>query len=474
MKVEKATCYSFALNGEHSLAHLRLIGPLRSAGINLINGIENNQININRVSEGNIVVIQRDFPKEFDDYKKILDLAHKEGKPVVFDLDDLLFYLPENHPDRQFLESGPSLLPMFQTLMEADLVSVATPGLRDFLITYNENVAVLPNYLDDNLWQLKSPVLKPSEHETLTIGYMGGNSHRPDLEFITPVLVDLIKRYPREIRFQFWGAQPPAEFASLEQVQWTPVDIFTYKDFSAFFQTQTADIFIAPLFDNQFNRCKSPIKFLEYSALGVPGIYSHLETYMEVITHGHNGLLAASLDEWTDCLIQLIEDKELRFNIAKNAQETIKSYWLLSQNAFRWEETYRSAFDNLLSNREKNNPIVNIVRSINMDLFDTFTKKEATLNETLKQLAEKEATIQALTAEKERVVQALSAQVNELERVLQEIYSSRAWRLIQLIRSVRLRLIPHGSRRERSVQSLLRFLRRFRQRPLPTDQDKKR
>ena len=43
-----------------------------------------------------------------------------------------------------------------------------------------------------------------------------------------------------------------------------------YKDFATFFQTQSADIFIAPLVDNIFNQCKSPIKFFEYSALGVP------------------------------------------------------------------------------------------------------------------------------------------------------------------------------------------------------------
>jgi processive 1,2-diacylglycerol beta-glucosyltransferase len=436
VKISNVVCYSFALSGEHSLAYLRLIGPLRLLGINIINGIENNQININRVSEGDIIIIQRDFPKRFDVYNEIIKIAHKEGKPVVFELDDLLFYLPESHPDRQNSEGGDSLLPMFQALMEADLVCVPTTKLRDFGVKYNNNVAVLPNYFDDSLWHFKPPALKTSENDTLIIGYMGGNSHKPDLEYITPVLQDIIKQYPQKICLHFFGAKPPDELTYLTQVKWIPANFYSYKEFSAFFQDQMVDIFIAPLIDNPFNKHKSPIKFFEYSALGVPGVFSNLETYSGVITHGHNGLLASSLNEWTDCLLQLIEDENLRFFIATNAQETIRSNWLLSKNAFRWEEILQNMFDVSLLTKEQNNHvmnnsyIVNIVKSINLQLFETFNKKDAEVQSLTSQVVEREQSIQML-----------SAQIDEHERVLQEIYDSRAWRFVQLLRSVRSRLM---------------------------------
>ena len=54
MKIKNAVCYSFYLNDE---------GLFRYSGINIINGIENNQIIMNRVSEGDVVIIQREFPK---------------------------------------------------------------------------------------------------------------------------------------------------------------------------------------------------------------------------------------------------------------------------------------------------------------------------------------------------------------------------------------------------------------------------
>ncbi|MBU4352837.1 MAG: glycosyltransferase, partial [Nanoarchaeota archaeon] len=447
MKIRNAVCYSFSLGFQDAMAHLRLIEPLQQAGIHIINGIENGQPVSELVHNGDIVVVQRDFPRKFDYYQKVIKIARRERKPIVFDLDDLLLFLPENHPDRLAQYYAPSLLPMFQALMEADLVTVATPRLQSVLASYNNNVVVLPNYFDDTLWQLRPPVLK-SKDEILTIGYMGGNSHRPDIEYVMPVLLDLIKRYPHKIRFHFWGIQPPAEMLSLPQVELTPHYSYSYKAFSAFFQTQSADIFFAPLVDNLFNRCKSPLKFFEYSALGAPGVFSHLETYSDAVSHGKNGLLASSLDEWTDCLIQLIENDELRFQLATHAQATIRENWLLSQNAFRWNETFESAFEIINSNREQDTHIVSIVRSINPQSFETF---------------------QALTAqvaEKEQSVQALAAQVAEKEQALNAIYGSRAWRLIQLLWRVRSRLFPHGSRREKSLFVIFQLVSKLFLQPL--------
>jgi hypothetical protein len=122
MKIENITCYSFHLKGDESLAHLRLIGPIRQAGLRIIDGILDDQIQVDCISKGDIVVIQRDFPKRYNDYRKIIQIAHKKGKPVVFDLDDLLFFLPENHPGRQMQYYATYLLPMYQAMTEANFI----------------------------------------------------------------------------------------------------------------------------------------------------------------------------------------------------------------------------------------------------------------------------------------------------------------------------------------------------------------
>jgi GT2 family glycosyltransferase/glycosyltransferase involved in cell wall biosynthesis len=413
MEVKNVVCYSNSLNVQDAMAHLRIIGPFRQAGINIINGAGNGKPVSQRVSDGDIVIIQREFPKQYGDYQEIVNAARREGKPIVFDLDDLLFFLPEDHPDRQSQYYASSLLPMFQALTEADLVTVSTPNLQTVLASYNDHVVVLPNYFDDTLWQLRPPVIKP-KGEKLTIGFMGGNSHGPDIEYVLPVLLDLIKRYPGRISFHFWGMQPPAEMLTMPMVEWTPPYSYLYKDFSAFFQTQFADIFVAPLAVSLFNRCKSALKFFEYTALGAPSVLSRLEAYTDVVTHGHNGLLASSPDEWTDCLIQLIEDNELRFRLATNAQSSVRKDWFLSQNAFRWQDAFKS-----LAGGSPRKPQIQerVVRSINLQLTEAFVKKDT-------QITEKEQAVQALSghlAEQDSKIQALSYQVTKKDSKIQAL-----------------------------------------------------
>ena len=347
-----------------ALAYLRLLGPARRAGLKVIDGVENGQIHVERATHGDVVVLQRDFPADLAAYEEILALAHREGKPVILDLDDLLLELPEDHPDRQTHRYARALLPILQALTEVDLVTVATPNLREYVLSYNKNVVVLPNYLDDNLWRLRTPASSAGQKDIFVIGYMGGITHMPDLDMIVPVLLDLDRRHPGKLLFRFWGIQPPMALRWAPNVQWSSANFPTYPGFAKYFQGQTADIFIGPLRDNLFNVCKSPIKYFEYSALGAPGIFSRITPYSSVIVDGFNGLLASSLSDWTEALNRLIEDPELRLMIARNAQENIRSNWLLSNNAARWPEAYTMAVKVAAGEKAPESDFPRLVRSL--------------------------------------------------------------------------------------------------------------
>jgi len=112
------------------MGYLRLVAPLERAGIEIVRGYEEGETFPERVSEGDLVIIQRHFPVRYAEYQEVIQRARAKNKPIVFELDDLLFYLPEQHPDRLEHFYTPSLLPMFQTLIEADLVTVPTSPLK--------------------------------------------------------------------------------------------------------------------------------------------------------------------------------------------------------------------------------------------------------------------------------------------------------------------------------------------------------
>ncbi len=431
------------------MAHLRLVAPFRQLNIRLINGIQDGQVVLDPIRESDIVVIQREFPRMFGDYQKVILTAKQEGKPLIFDLDDLLFFLPENHPDRQAHSFATSLLPMLQALLEADIVTVSTPKLQDMLQDYNENIVVLPNYLDDGLWSLQPPVLKDSSSEAIVIGYMGTKSHAPDLEYITPVLVRILERYPQEIKFHCWGPKPPVKLLSLPQVKWTPFVSHSYTEFALYFQAQSADIFIAPLLDNPFNRCKSPIKFLEYSALGVCGVYSQLEPYEHLVEHGRNGLMASTLAEWEECLVQLIEDVDFRYRLAVQAQKTTAEEWLLSRNISHWSENLHRMLGQV-TGEQRHAPLLTMLRSINIQatesfqvLADRLAKQEQRIHTLTMQKIEQDRRIQEQDRriqEQEQRIETLVAQKTELETEILGYVLSRSWRMTRPFRKIEKKL----------------------------------
>ncbi len=407
------------------MAYVRLIAPFRILGLHVINGFQENRDIKEAISQGDIVIFQREFPMRFDIYQRVVEVARKEGKPIVLEIDDLLFFLPEGHPDRQrgyYAFALPSLL---QALLEVDAVIVPTLKMQEVLKPYNERIFVVPNYFDDTLWCMKSPVMQDSS--ALVIGFMGTDSHHPDLEFVAPVLLNLLNHYPERIRLRFWGIRPPASLHTHHQVEWVPCNYRSYEDFAAFFQTQTADIFIAPLVDNLFNRCKSPLKFFEYTALGVPGVYSRLEPYISVVQDGQNGMLAYSLDEWEECLTQLIENQELRFCLATNAQRSVEEKWLLSKNAFRWQEAFQRILDYKISDRRgvTKSPILDVLRSINIQLSASVQEQNARIEQQDKIIQEQNARIE----QQDKIIQDLNQEI--LGYVL-----SRSWRFTRPLRVI--------------------------------------
>lgn len=419
----RVACFSFSLSAHEPMAYVRLIAPFRHLGVQIVDGLQYGADLSNLIEQCDVVFLQREFPVRFDIYRRITEIAWVERKPVVLELDDLLFFLPEKHPDRQKHYYAPALLPMLQALIEADAITVPTVRMRNFLVDYNENIFVIPNYLDDAVWSLRFPSFLNVSPPYVTIGYMGTKSHKPDLEYVAPVLSNLVQRYPHQLRLRFWGIQPPTELLQFPQVEWIPCDYRSYEDFARFFQTQAADIFIAPLVDNVFNRCKSPLKFFEYTALGAPGVFSRIEPYESVVRHGENGLLAYSLDEWEESLVRLIENNELRYYLATNAQKTVREHWLLSRNAFHWQSVLQKI---LVFGKKQvvDSPFLELIRSINIQLSDAIHA----LND---QVEAQGRTIQSLNDQVEAQRKTIQLLNDQIEAMKQEILSyalSRSWR----------------------------------------------
>ncbi len=429
-----------------AMSMLRILGPADASEMKVLRGVQAGQAHPERVAEADIVVLQRDFPRDLDNYEKIIRLAADLHKPVVMDMDDLLFELPADHPDRITHEFTESLLPMLQAVMEADLVTVTTPTLRDYLLPFNENIKIIPNYLNDYLWSLRQPVGDEAGERTVTIGYMGGHSHRPDLLYVQPALQNILDKYRPRVSFRFWGIEAPPGLAEFSQVDWYPPRSYLYQDFADYFLTQAVDILIAPLVDTLFNRCKSSVKYFEYTALGAPGVFSRLPPYEQVITQGVNGFLAGTLEEWEQSLSRLVEDQALRHAIAVNAQDEVRSHWLLSQHAGELKMTYASAIREYSGQPRRMPPFYSALKSFTHQVYEG-TPSILQQKERIRSLsAQLEASVYHATQLSEQNTQLaehnaqLSRQVDEYEKEIVDYVTSTSWRVTRPLRKITGRL----------------------------------
>lgn len=369
-----------------AIEHLRVLAPLKSAGVNVNRYFVDRDFDFNKIKPCQVIVIQRDFASDYYSYQKLLDYAKRQNIPVVLDLDDNLLELPLDHPDRKALYYTESLLPLLQSMIEVDAITVTNHVLQKEIQKFNPAVFVLPNYLDDNIWQMKAPKL-PNSNSEIKMLFMGSHTHRVDLDMIAKPLELLLNVYPF-LKFYAYGIELPKNLKNHRRALHIPSATMVYTDFANHFRDLDMDIAIAPLVENKFNDYKSPLKFFEYSAIGVPGVYSNVGPFARIIEREKTGLLADNIQEdWIAQLETLIKDNNLRYELALNAQEKIRTEHLLSKNARKWLTVYKAVLNLQKENNESFLLPLSQLRDINLQITQVQKNKENILNKLQKQIS---------------------------------------------------------------------------------------
>ena len=103
---------------------------------------------------------------------------------------------------------------------------------------------------------------------------------------------------------------------------------------------QSINIGIMPLPDIEWTRGKCGLKGLQYMGLAIPTVMSPVGVNTEIITHGVNGFLASSKEEWINCLSKLIESAELRKKLGDAGRKTVEELYSVNAN----KEKYLNLF----------------------------------------------------------------------------------------------------------------------------------
>ena len=272
---------------------------------------------------------------------QILEAVHRSGARLIYAIDDNFLDLPASVAS-WFTPQHRHIVEFF--LSQADGVIVTTEGLRQRFEPYNHNIVVMPHALDERLLVPRRRTWREIRfgHSRIVIGYMGTFSHDDDLLMILPALHAVKKRYADRIEFQIVGVAERAEtHDALHPLDARVIPLrpetVEYTRFMPWFMQLKWDIALAPLSDSPFTRCKSDIKFLDYSALGAAGIYSRVPAYESTVRHRETGWLTENTSEaWRIALETLLTNKELRTTLAQAASHYLYGERTLAKSSPTW------------------------------------------------------------------------------------------------------------------------------------------
>lgn len=231
--------------------------------------------------------------------------------------DDLLNINQALGKEIQQRQGDPVVLAARQILLEqTDLIYASTAALGDRFAQQFPNQTIFSArctpYLD---FLIES---EPNQKKLLTFGYMGSKGHQEDLNAIAPQIADILTNYP-QVRFETFGTIEMPEmlktFSKQTKAYGTEPD---YAKFLNQLQQLNWAIGLAPLQDTNFNRYKTPSKYIEYTACGIATIASEGPVYKQFAPEEQ--ILLAAPDQWTNKIQQLIEDESLRQMLVANGQ----------------------------------------------------------------------------------------------------------------------------------------------------------
>lgn len=328
----------------YSCTYVRLLCPLSHPA--LAGKIELTHGTAEEIPDCDLLVVDRHtlwpYERQLDGFVRVLSRCRKGGVPVIYELDDNLLDLHRDEPWETY--PGDALRGVVAFLArQADGMIVSTSALAERVARVRSDVLLVPNALDERLF-IPGPLAPAPPRSTVTIGYMGTLTHEADLRMVLAPLRALLVRHAGRVRLELVGGAAGRRMASLfDGLPFRMRDPGNEDPYPRFVPWMRAhlrwDVAIAPLEDDAFTRGKSDLKYLDYAALGIPGVFSDVRPYRISVRHRETGLLAKNEPEaWAEALEEIVGDGALRARLAKEASAEVYASRMLRTNATKWSD----------------------------------------------------------------------------------------------------------------------------------------
>lgn len=240
------------------------------------------------------ITLQRQASDHQKEFMKFLKSIQSEiGFKLIYEVDDVVFReeIPDYNASKFGFDDDNIRQNCIEMINMVDEVTVTCKFMRDLYVekTGKKEITAVPNFMPywwighqydyrkicDNFEKYKR---KPR------IVYAGSGAHfdmknkvgqQDDFSHVLKFIIDNRHKY----QFVFIGAYPPPlqPYVVAREIEFHPWK--SLLEYPTFLASLNAQLFIAPLQDNNFNKAKSDIKFIEAAQLGIPCLCQDLVTY---------------------------------------------------------------------------------------------------------------------------------------------------------------------------------------------------
>ncbi|MGC8481717.1 MAG: glycosyltransferase, partial [Acidimicrobiales bacterium] len=214
--------------------------------------------------EADIFILQRVAAGKVSLFERMVQDAQRAKAKLIWDIDDALFLISEDHPEFEYYGRHAELLSVLESSVDA--ITVSTAALENELLTRSTRPVIrYPNFIDEQLIRTFAEVrpswyrrFSNSDTKTVKAVYMGTPTHEGDL---TSGLREFAQRgLGRQECLEIVGAV--AGFDESPNLYAQYINALNYEEFMLrFVNSRRWQVGIAPLRDNEFNRYKSAIKY---------------------------------------------------------------------------------------------------------------------------------------------------------------------------------------------------------------------
>lgn len=308
-------------------------------------------INANKIGWADVIVSEMVF-----DWR-ILNAIDGTNKKLIYEIDDLQEVTHNKHYAYKDTHGWQGLkrrfyLYYFMSRANAFIVTNERLKKRYRWLTHfgkKKKIFILGNYLNLPYWN--RPRVE-NQSNMIRILWAGGNSHKIDFDYLKPIMEKVLRKY-KNVKFVHMGfggwSNPESPFTEynhqpheMKGLPYNQMHMEYGTDWQNYptklAQTQ-CDIAVAPLVENKFAKCKTPIKAMEYGMLHLPCVASTF-MYKDVIIDGKTGYLASTQDEFYEKLCKLIEDESLRKEMGEAAYAHVVHNFDINKHINKWKQVF--------------------------------------------------------------------------------------------------------------------------------------